>query len=542
MNRLILIITLMIFTRAGAADMIDITKAPDSIAATTDDATFDLNQDGATFSNSGITVVTKAGRVTLTADGVAVKKLVLKWAGAFDPDAKFLGDAWERAYGDLEWAAISPNRVMPWYFLASAGDRTDGYGVMTGPAAFCSWKADPTGIQLTIDVRSGGIGVQLGSRTLDACTIVARAGKADESAFAAARELCRLMCPHPRLPKSPVYGFNDWYCTYGKNTESGFVKDAEYITSLCPTLNKPYMVVDDGWQGRRQGEQSGACPWDHTNAKFGSTMEELARQVHEMGARPGLWYRPLEAWPDCPAEWRLASRKNTLDPTVPAVKQQITDDVKRFRGWGFELLKHDFSTNELTGQWGFQMGDQFGHDGWSFADKSHTTAEIIVDFYRTIRDAAGDDMIVDGCNTIGHLSAGIYELQRIGDDTSGTEWDRTRKMGVNCLAFRAPQQGTFFFVDADCAGLARANAVPWEKNSEWLELLGKSGTPLFVSWPHRLVGLEQEEALKSALKAASTEQPVAEPVDWMSTRTPGKWILNGQPAVFDWSDPVKVKK
>jgi alpha-galactosidase len=432
---------------------------------------------------------------------------------------------------------------MPWYFLASAGDRTDGFGVMTGTASFCGWKADKAGILLTVDVRSGGVGVRLGNRTLDACTIVTRPGKADESPFTAARELCRLMCPHPRLPKAPVYGFNDWYCTYGKNTADGFVKDAGYITSLCPGLtNKPYMVVDDGWQGRRQGDVSTACPWDHTNPRFGSSMPELARQVKEMGARPGLWYRPLQAWPDAPAEWRLASHAETLDPTVPEVKKQIADDVKRFRGWGFELLKHDFSTNELTQQWGSQMGDQIGHDGWSFADKSRTTAEIIVDFYRTIRDAAGDDMIVDGCNTIGHLSAGIYELQRIGDDTSGTEWDRTRNMGVNCLAFRAPQQGTFFFIDADCAGLARANAVPWGKNRQWLDLLGRSGTPLFVSWPRRLVGLEQEEALKAALKSASTEQPVAEPVDWMQTKTPAKWILDGQPAEFDWSSPVKVKR
>ena len=180
------------------------------------------------------------------------------------------------------------------------------------------------------------------------------------------------------------------------------------------------------------------------------------------------------------------------------------------------------------------MHDQLGHDGWSFADKSKTTAEVLLNLYKTIREAAGDGMIIDGCNTVGHLSAGLFELQRIGDDTSGTEWKRTREMGVNCLAFRSPQQGTFFFIDADCAGLAKADAVPWELNRQWLDLLARSGTPLFVSWPQRLASPDQEAALRAALNSASAVQPTAEPIDWMTTRTPGKWLLNGKQADFDW--------
>ncbi len=107
------------------------------------------------------------------------------------------------------------------------------------------------------------------------------------------------------------------------------------------------------------------------------------------------------------------------------------------------MIKHDFSTSDLCGRWGFEMGDAMTADGWAFADRSRTTAEIIIDHYRSIREAAGDDVVVLGCNTIGHLSAGIFEISRVGDDTSGQEWARTRKMGVNTLAFRLPQHGAF---------------------------------------------------------------------------------------------------
>ncbi len=261
-----------------------------------------------------------------------------------------------------------------------------------------------------------------------------------------------------------------------------------FVRFAQPETNRPFMVIDDGWQASRQGEKSATNPWDRTNGKFGSTMADVAKRIKDLNARPGLWYRPLEAWPDAPDSWRLKNRHSVFDPSVPEVLVVIAENMKRFHTWGYELVKHDFSTNEISGQWGRGMGDQIGKDGWSFADRTHTTAEIVLNFYRTIREAAGDDTVIDGCNTISHLSAGIFELQRIGDDTSGQHWKSTKEMGVNCLAFRGPQNGAFYFVDADCAGLATAGAVPWEKNSQWLDLLARSGTPLFVSWPKRLVG------------------------------------------------------
>ena len=33
------------------------------------------------------------------------------------------------------------------------------------------------------------------------------------------------------------------------------------------------------------------------------------------------------------------------------------------------------------------MGDEMTADGWAFADRSRTTAEIIIDHYRSIRAA-----------------------------------------------------------------------------------------------------------------------------------------------------------
>ena len=115
-----------------------------------------------------------------------------------------------------------------------------------------------------------------------------------------------------------------------------------------------------------------------------------------------------------------------------------------------------------------------------------------------IRTGAGDGIYLIGCNTMSHLSAGVFEMCRIGDDTSGRDWDRTRKMGVNTLAFRLPQHNRFYAVDGDCVGLT--TDISWERNRQWLRLLAGSGAPLFVSAQPEAMGAEQRRC-KGHLRA-----------------------------------------
>ena len=155
-----------------------------------------------------------------------------------------------------------------------------------------------------------------------------------------------------------------------------------------------------------------------------------------------------------------------------------------------------------------------------------------MNLYNAIREAAGD-MYLIGCNTMSHLSAGIFELNRIGDDTSGKEWERTRKMGVNTLGFRMMQHKTFYEADGDCVGLTKD--VSWARNKKWMQLLAQSSTPLFISAQPDAVGSEQKEFIKQSFAEAAVEQQVAEPLDWLTNKLPSKWRLNGKEVDFDWS-------
>ena len=470
--------------------------------------------------------------VRLSAPKSSVKRIHMRWHGDLKSWRSVMGDAWERGYGDLSWQELIWERHLPWYFAAFDGVTTHGYGVQTGPAAFCFWQADPGGISLWCDVRSGGLGIQLGSRTLDVCTIVTRQGTAGETSFQALRGLCHDMCPKPRLPREPIYGHNDWNFYYGHNSAASTLEVTKRIVALAPDGgNRPFVVIDDGWEPAGAGR---AGPWDKGNDKF-PDMPGLAAQVKAAGAKPGIWIRPTTAWNDLPENWRLAKRHGSLDPTVPEVKHQIAGDIARLKDWGYGLVKHDFSTVDILGRFGNSMGAQITDDGWGFAEgRMRTTAEIILELYQIMRQAAGD-MVILGCNTFGHLSAGIFEACRVGDDTSGNSWDRTRKMGVNSLAFRGAQNGAFYATDPDIAALTKN--LPWEKSGQWLDLVSRSGAVLFVALDPAAVGPEQERALKAAFARAAKPQPIGEPRDWMASASPERWVLDGQEATFDWQVP-----
>ena len=493
------------------------------------------HQGAGRWSNGGVIVTTveqgSATHVALSAPSVAIKRIHLRWRGRLSDTRLILGDAWERGYGDLEWRAWVPDRVMPWYAATHDGSLTHAYGVRTG-AAFCFWQVDPQGISLWADVRSGGAGVQLGERVLDVCDVVSRAGRGGETAFAAMHAFCRQMCPNPRLPSQPVYGSNDWYWAYGKNSADTVLTDARHIVELSPSGgNRPFAVIDDGWQPERGKDKAGVGTWDRGNEKF-PDMAGLAAEIRRIGARAGIWIRPLQAMNDAPDAWRLPRDRTFVDPTVPEVRQKIGDDIARLRQWGFELIKHDYTTFDIFGRWGFQMGAAMTRDGWTFASgPTRTTAEVIDELYKTIRTGAGDSLVI-GCNTVSHLSAGHFEICRVGDDTSGTEWSRTRKMGVNTLAFRGAQHGAFYVADADCVGVT--NAIPWAQNRQWLDLVARSGTMLFVSLDPTALGAEQRRDLKAALALAAVTHPLAEPLDWQRTVYPARWRLMGRERTYDW--------
>jgi alpha-galactosidase len=474
-------------------------------------------------------------------------RVALRWERQFSAGTLFLGDAWERGYGDLQWRHIQPERIMPWYFAAHdpSGSATFAAGVKTQPAAMCFWTADTRGITLWLDLRSGGMPSTPGDRVIDAASIVTVASETGESPMATIRRLCRRMCERPRLASAPVCGNNNWYYAYGQNFDAEQVRrDARLLAELADGhSNRPYCVIDAGWS------PGGACPggpWTGGRSDIFPDMVGLAADIKRIGVRPGIWMRPTAlSIVDDPKRLRAGpqrSKEKALDLTLPENLQLIRDDVARICSWGYELIKHDFSCWDAFARWGFDFGAELTDGGWHWADRTLTNAEVILRLYRVLREAAGEVVLI-GCNTIGHIGAGLFELQRTGDDTSGRIWERTRRMGINTLAFRLPQNGTFFAADADC--VAQTEHTPWELDRQWLDLVARSGTALFVSVDPVKISAEVKAAMRGAMKLAlSGGCRDVEPVDWLSNTCPEVWRFDGEMVRYTWTEaagawPVK---
>lgn len=536
--------------------LLDLTRPPDLASAflEADTQPISLHRSANSWQASGIELRTTPQAssldLSITAPVVPLKRIHLRWSTPVDTSALYLGDAWERSYGDLAWRSIVPERVMPWYFAAHSGNATHGYGVRTGARALCFWQVDPEGVSLWLDLSNGGGGVLLGQRELAAATIVSRPGHPGELPSDAIAGLCRLMCPHPRLPSGPVYGANDWYYAYGRNSAAGILRDTDLIASLSPRSGpRPFSVIDGGWE-----PDSTPAGQTGVNPAF-PDMTALATQIRGRGVRPGIWIRPTQAPTKTRPSLLLPNSRfhnatasdsfAALDPTIPESLDLILAKVAEVVAWSYDLVKFDYSTYDLLGQWGFDMGPSLTRPGWSFHDRSRTNAEILLALYQSIRSTAGDKTLLLGCNTVGHLGAGLFDLQRTGDDTSGRQWERTRRMGINTLAFRLPQNRTFFLIDADCVGITRN--IPWELNRQWMDLLARSGSALFLSPSPDSIGpprSDQRRSIAEAFAIAAAGNSTGYPTDSLRETTPSNWQFttssgNSSPVskTYSWCGP-----
>ena len=94
------------------------------------------------------------------------------------------------------------------------------------------------------------------------------------------------------------------------------------------------------------------------------------------------------------------------------------------------------------------------------------------------------------------------------------------------------QNNTFFAADADCVPITRD--IPWNLTRQWLDLVARSGTALFVSADPSAVTAEQRPALKEALAAAARTHEPAIALDWMDTAVPESWRLDGKDVRYNW--------
>ena len=446
-----------------------------------------------------------------------------------------LGDAFDvncsSSYGFDQfafWHAPIPERKMPWYFHAFDGERLNCFGVKTGPDAVCYFQCDEDGITLWLDLRNFSGGVSL-KEPLVCAEVVCRPGDPYEDPYDAAQKFCKMMCDKPVLPKTPIFGVNNWYWAYGDITHASVMNECDHLMEMASDAKtSPYMIIDDGWQENRfrneEGKVYNGGPWSVSSRAF-PNMSDTAGEIREKGAIPGLWFRPLLAYGDI--QGGLASPFQThpigtfLDPTHPEVLNNIANTVKDMVAWGFGLIKHDFTTLDTIGKFG-TLEDGDAH----FYDNSVTNCTMMKRLYKTIQNAAGD-IEITGCNTANHLVAGIHSSQRASRDTSGNLYEITRIAAASSL-IRLPQNNTFFSLDPDCAPITER--VPIDINLDFLELCAHSGVVTLGSIKPGIIKGKNLTRTRNIFRIAS---------EGGSGATPDRWVGNNALSKFTLKDGTK---
>lgn len=446
-----------------------------------------------------------SARVIVYPSGSPVKFLKLRFCGDMRHVQSVYGDQWERGgvENTLEWRSVCADRHLPWFCYAKAEYAIACYGVKTCPDAFVSWQVDPHGVTLFINLLSGNNGTDL-KAPIVACEVVELVSNEGEDAFFVAKRFAKIMCDKPIAVKSPIFGVNNWYWAYGQISRESVKQETDQIVRLCSGVkNRPYMIIDDGWQLNRtfgKGAYIGG-PW-LPNAKFGS-MQATAEDIHSKGAKAGIWFRPLLRIGDIPEEAKheVTAGGVTLDVTHPYTLEQVESDAKTIKSWGYDLIKHDFTTFDILG-WGninhgFINGKLTSSNRVCF-DKTITMATAIKNLYKAIQRGAGDADVI-GCNTISHLTAGIHSCYRVGGDTSGRSFEWTRSNGINSM-MRLPLNESFYLVDPDCACFTER--VDKALNLDFLEMCAITGVTTLASITPNILTDKEEERINAIYRIA----------------------------------------
>jgi alpha-galactosidase len=81
---------------------------------------------------------------------------------------------------------------------------------------------------------------------------------------------------------------NNWEGTYFNFTGEKLVEMAKNAAELGVEL----FVMDDGWFGKRDSDDSGLGDWYVNEKKLGCTLAELSDQIHAFGMKFGIWFEP----------------------------------------------------------------------------------------------------------------------------------------------------------------------------------------------------------------------------------------------------------
>jgi alpha-galactosidase len=222
--------------------------------------------------------------------------------------------------------------------------------------------------------------------------------------------------------EAPPRGWCSWCCYFDRVSAEDVLKNARFIKEDLNGLGYEYIQIDDGWQ------KAWGC-WE-SNSKFPSGMKGIAKELHSLGFKAGLWLAPFLVNEKLPLvkehpDWFLRDEKSNyikymadagsfpniagsphlcLDATHPEVQEWLSNLFAQIKDWGYDYLKLDFL---FAG----------AYEGMHW-NKSVTGIKALREGLEIIRKNVGDDTYILTCGAPLLPMVGIVNGYRIGPDIS----------------------------------------------------------------------------------------------------------------------------
>lgn len=238
---------------------------------------------------------------------------------------------------------------------------------------------------------------------------------------------------------------NSWEAAYFDFTGETIVNLAKEAASLGIDM----VVMDDGWFGKRDDDNSSLGDWYVNEKKLGGSLSELIRRVHEQGVKFGIWIEPemvnedsdlYRAHPDwaiqIPGRKPIRSRNQLLlDVSRKEVRDQVFEQICAVLDQGeIDYVKWDMNRS---------MADVYA---------GNLTYDYVLGVYDFMERLTSryPDMLLEGCSGGGgRFDAGmLYYSPQIWCSDNTDAINRTRI-----------QYGTSFFYPVSAVG-AHVSAVP----------------------------------------------------------------------------------
>jgi len=362
-----------------------------------------------------------------------------------------------------------------------------------------------------------------------------------------------------RLPKQVPSGYCTWYHARALD-EQRMTELAAFCKAHLAKFGFDFLQIDDGWQISGRDFTT-----HHPKGKYASGMKPTADAVRGAGFTPGIWLIPFGWNPKRPVfkdhqDWFVHREDGSLyavkwagtclDMTHPGARTFLREVVSRItRQWGYKYIKIDGLWTGMAAKIRYPR-PEYGPDGLGdavFHDPSKTNVEAYRSGLKLVREAAGDDVFILGCNIAQNMrtlggSVGLVDGMRIGPDV-GANWGGVRRCArpaTNLYYWH----GHVWFNDPDC--LMLRPPLTLDQARAWASLIALSGQMVVVSeW---LPGLAPER-LDVLKRAIPNHGGRGRPIDLFGENLATVWHLRADlgdkrrdlVGLFNWDDKHETK-